>query len=207
MKRCIVIGPMDVDFEIKKIITADDIVFCADGGYLQAKKLGIEPDIIIGDFDSAPKPIDTTATIISLPKEKDDTDTHYIAKQIVSEEYTDVLLYGMTGGRFDHTFSNLQTLKFFAENGVNAVMNDKNSSIMIIKDTSICIESKDNCYLSIFSFDNDVYGVTIKNTKYEVNNVDLSNNFPIGVSNEFLDKPAIISVKKGSLLIVITKKD
>lgn len=207
MKRCIIIGPMDVDIEIKKIITPNDVVFCADGGYLQAEKLKIKPDFIIGDFDSAVKPIDTTANIIALPREKDDTDTHYIAKYIVSQKYTDVLLFGMTGGRFDHTFSNLQTLNFFAENGVNAVMYDKNYSVMIIKNTSVSIMPKDDFYLSVFSFGNNASGVTLKNVKYEIENANLSNYFPIGVSNEFLDKPAYISVKNGSLLIMVIKKD
>ena len=27
-------------------------VICADGGYILAKKMGIEPDVIIGDFDT-----------------------------------------------------------------------------------------------------------------------------------------------------------
>ncbi len=207
MKRCILIGPMDIEFDIKSIIKDDDFIFCADGGYLQAKKHNIKPDMIIGDFDSSSKPDDLEATIISLPKEKDDTDTHYIAKEIVKRGFTDVILCGVSGGRFDHYFSNLQTLKYFAENNINAVIISNDSAIMIVRDNSVCISPKKDGYLSVFSFDTEVQGVTIKNTKYEVNNIDLKNNFPIGVSNEFTDKPATISVKRGSLLVVITKKD
>ena len=91
MKRCIVIGSMPVDFDLKSIITPDDFIFCADGGYVHAEKQGIEPDVIVGDFDSSAQPSATKAQVIKLPCEKDDTDTYYIARQIVKQGYTQAI--------------------------------------------------------------------------------------------------------------------
>lgn len=207
IKRCIVVGSMPVGFDLKGIITPKDYIYCADGGYLQAKKYGVEPDIIIGDFDSSPQPENSTAKVIKLPVMKDDTDTYYIARQLVKAGFSEAVFCGVTGGRFDHTFANIQMLKFLAENGVNASIMDKDTVITVIKDGVIELEAKEDCYFSIFSLDETCYGVSERGSKYELSDVELKNSFPIGVSNEFIGKPVQVSVKKGSLLIITTKKD
>ena len=54
---------------------------------------------------------------------------------------------------------------------------------------------------------NDDGTINEKGGKYELSDVELTNDFPIGVSNEFAGKPVEITVKKGALLIITTKKD
>ena len=207
MKRCIVIGSMPVDFDLKSIVTPDDFIFCEDGAYLQAQKQGIEPDVIVGDFASAAQPQNCTAKIEKLPVIKDDTDTYHIARQVIKDGFTHAVFCGVTGGRPDHTFANIQMLKFLAQNGVNAQIIDKNSCYTVIKDGKIELPAKDNCYFSVFSLDEKCTGVSETGGFYEIENAELTNDYPIGVSNEFIGKPVTISVKKGSLLIITTGKD
>ncbi|MBQ7283968.1 MAG: thiamine diphosphokinase [Oscillospiraceae bacterium] len=207
MKRCIVIGSMPVDFDLKSIVIPDDFVFCADGGYVHAEKQGIVPDIIVGDFDSSVQPQYTKAQVIKLPVEKDDTDTYYIARQIVKEGYTNAVFCGVTGGRLDHTFANIQMLKFLAQNGVDATIVDKNTTIKVIINGKTVLQPQKDCYFSVFSLDEECIGVSENGGKYQLSDVSLTNSFPIGVSNEFADKEVEISVKKGSLLIITVKKD
>ena len=101
MKRCIVIGSMPVDFDLKSIIQQDDFIYCADGGYVHAESQGIEPDIIIGDFDSSSYPVKTSAKIVKLPCEKDDTDTVFAAKECIRRGFDSVLLVGAIRLLFD----------------------------------------------------------------------------------------------------------
>ena len=99
-RRCIVIGSSpetEIDV-IRKYLSADDFIACADGGYLYARRLGIRPDLIVGDFDSAKKPKSETARIISLPVRKDDTDTVSVIHECLSHGFDEFLLFGMTGG-------------------------------------------------------------------------------------------------------------
>jgi thiamine pyrophosphokinase len=57
--------------------------------------------------------------------------------------------------------------------------------------------------ISILSLSPISKGVTLKNLKYELNNKELSFDFPLGVSNEFIqNKKATIEVKDGCLLII-----
>ena len=207
MKRCIVIGSMPVDFDLKSIIQPDDYIYCADGGYIHAEKQGITPNVIIGDFDSSTQPTHTSAKVVKLPCEKDDTDTYYIARQVVAEGYTDAIFCGVTGGRLDHTIANIQMLKYLEANGVDATIIDKDTTIKAITNRSTFLEAKENCYFSVFSMDEKCIGVSETGGKYQLSDVELTNSFPIGVSNEFAGKPVEISVKYGSLLIITTKKD
>ena len=207
MKRCIVIGSMPVEFDLKSIIAKDDYIICADRGYLHAQKHGIQPHLIIGDFDSAPPPSGTGAEVITLPTEKDDTDSYYIARQIVENGFTNAVFCGVTGGRPDHTFANIQMLKFMAKNGVDAEIVDENSRYAVLINGTKVISPRENCYFSVFSLDEKCIGVSEKGGKYELCDVELTNDFPVGVSNEFKGNPVEITVKKGALLIITTEKD
>lgn len=206
MKRCVVIGAMPVKLALKELIKKSDVVICADGGYIEAKKQAVVPNMIIGDFDSTVKPTDTDASILVLPKEKDDTDTYYIARYIVDNNFTDALFCGVTGGRLEHTIANIQMLKFLAKNRVNATLMDESSQIIAVNSGKIVLPKMENKYFSIFAMDERAEGVSEKGCKYLLDNVTLTNEFPIGISNEFLDTEVEISVEKGCLLLIITNK-
>ena len=207
MKRCIVIGSMPVDFDLKTIVQPEDFIFCADGGYLNAQRHGVVPHVIVGDFDSSAQPTETSAQVIKLPCEKDDTDTYYIARQMVAQGYTNAIFCGVTGGRLDHTIANIQMLKFLEANGVDAIIMDKDTTIKVITGRGTVLEPRNDCYFSVFSMDEKCTGVSETGGKYQLYDVELTNSFPVGVSNEFAGKPVEISVKEGSLLIITTKKD
>lgn len=206
MKRCVVIGAMPVKLPLKKLIKEGDFVFCADGGYLEAEKQGITPDIIVGDFDSSARPEESKSVVITLPKEKDDTDTYYIARYILQNSFTDALFCGVTGGRIEHTLANIQMLKFLSKNRVNATIMDENSQMMVLINGTITLPKMENKYFSVFSMDEKAVGVSEKGGKYSVDNVTITNEFPVGVSNEFVGQAVEISVENGALLLVITDK-
>ena len=58
----------------------------------------------------------------------------------------------------------------------------------------------------MFSLSDKSKGVTIKNLKYSLDNAELTNSFPLGISNEFLGKKSSITVKDGMLLLVLPEK-
>ena len=73
------------------------------------RALGREPDLILGDFDSAPAP-DSPAEQLTFPVEKNDTDTMLAMKELYRRGYGKLTIYGGTHGRLDHTFANFQSL-------------------------------------------------------------------------------------------------
>ena len=68
------------------------------------------------------------------------------------------------------------------------------------------LPQRKGCYVSVFPFEGMAVGVTEKGLKYPLNDATLDCSFPLGVSNEFTAEEAVISVKSGSLLIILSKE-
>ena len=55
-------------------------------------------------------------------------------------------------------------------------------------------------FWSAFCLSGKAEGVTLRNLKFELTDYTISADFPLGVSNEFLEQPAQVSVRDGTLL-------
>lgn len=187
-------------------IRPEDYVIAADKGYEYAVKLGVEPDLLMGDFDSFVK-VDETALkgikVERFPVEKDDTDTAIAIKRAIELGYKEIYLFGASGGeRIDHTLANISLLAYGAERGARVYMFDKKSCLTVIKDNEICFDATCKGDLSVFAYGGIAKGVTEKNLKYELQNAELKPEVSLGVSNSFVGKQASVKAKDGMLLIV-----
>lgn len=204
MKKCYIFGALDIATENISVNKRDnDIVIAADSGLKTLEKLNIKPDLIIGDFDSLGY-IPEGNNIIKHPEIKDDTDTMLSIKKAMDMGYNFFEIYGCLGGRLDHTFANIQSAAYIAENNGAAIFYDEKNktALTIIKNTSISFSSECNGNISVFSVSDNSVGVTEKGLFYELTDAVLTSDFPLGVSNKFLGKNALISVKKGKLCII-----
>ena len=211
----------------------DAYVIALDGGLMFCSNYGIEPDMIVGDFDSLEQKLSEGIKIVKgkqeiceasdwkaqellskyssdiiyrLPCEKDDTDTLAAIKMAVEKGFKIFSIYGGLGGRLSHTMANIQSLYYLKEQGLHGELTGDGSKVFLIKNESITLQPYPNGYISIFSYSEKSKGVNLKNLKYEIENAELTNAFPIGVSNEFIGKEAEISVEDGSLLIILDEK-
>ncbi len=180
-----------------------DFVIAADGGLRYLRELGTEADVVIGDFDSLGNMPDNENTVI-LPCEKDTTDTYEALQLGLSKGFDTFHIYGGTGGRLDHTLANIQTLYDLSRKGYKASIYGNGYVLTAITDGKITLSGKSGGYVSVFSYSEVSTGVTLKGLKYELEDAKLENRFPLGVSNEFTDKTAEISVISGSLLVYYT---
>ena len=192
---------------------AKEYVIACDSGYINAGRLGIEPDVIIGDFDSAPRPEGVDAEIITYPVRKDDTDTMLAVKRAISEGYRRIRIACAMGGRFDHTYANIQAGAYIAGHGGVTALYGADTQIIIFGDKScevpgneLCISGFESCALSVFAVSDTARGVCIKGASYEAEDIELKNDDPLGVSNEFEGGDVSISVREGILMVVISKK-
>lgn len=190
---------------IKKIIKSNDFVVCADGGYLFARKAGIIPNLIIGDFDSSPFPENPDCEIIPLSVMKDDTDTNYCVKECIKRGFDNFVLLGATGGREDHTFANFCTLKYLADRSIHAEIIDSKLSVFVLNKGSKAVIGKKNMIFSVFPFGCNSCEITLNGFLYELEHGILTSNFPLGVSNTIISDNAQIIVHNGCALIMISK--
>jgi thiamine pyrophosphokinase len=180
----------------------DDFVIAADGGLLCLEKLNIKPDLVMGDFDSLGF-IPTDGKVLTYSSNKNDTDMMLAVKKAIELGYKEIILFGGTGGRVDHTLSNIRTLLYASRRGVKIKMKDSKNDYIVLTDGSINIEGKG--YFSLFAMKNTAKGVSISDAKYDLDNVQLPCDSSLCTSNEFIGKKVTISVKRGSVLIVLEK--
>ena len=132
--RCVILSACPVSPELKRLLRPDDFIIACDAGYRNCAPLGCKPNIILGDFDTAPCPVQQNDDIIVLPHVKDDTDTEYAAKLASEKGFTEVLLLGALGGRrIEHTLSNLATGLGLEERGVRATLQDERSRVTFVR--------------------------------------------------------------------------
>lgn len=183
--------------------TEGSVVIAADGGLGFLQSEGISPDYIIGDFDSFGK-IPKGGNVTVLPKEKDVTDMWAAAEKGIEQGCNSFVLYGGTGGRLDHTLANIQLIAHLSKFGFEAVIFGNGYAISAVTNGEIEISGEAGEYVSVFALSDVCEGVTISNLRYCTENIRLTNDFPLGVSNEFTGKAAKISVKSGTVAVYYT---
>ena len=195
---------------LKRYIKDIDIVICADKGGLYAKKMGILPHLLLGDMDSIPQDIldeykreDVDMEV--FPSEKDMTDSEIAIWRAVALGCTDLVIMGAVGSRIDHSIANVYILKKLLDRGIKATIVNENNEVVLIKD-KIEIAKEDGYHLSLIPITKKVTGITTKGLKYSLNNGELELGKSLGVSNEFEQDIAQITIKNG-LLLVIKSKD
>lgn len=180
------------------------VCIAADGGLRHTQKLGLTPDVILGDFDSLGY-VPQNAKV--FPVEKDDTDTMLAVRKGLELGCDRFVLYGsLEGPRLDHTVANFQTLQFLADRGAQGFLVGKTEAVTVIKNGTLTLPTMPAGIVSVFCMGHDAHGVTIRGLQYELKNGTLSAGFPLGVSNHFVGKQAEISVQEGSLLIIYPRE-
>lgn len=209
--KCFVIGAGDLTMG-ELSVSEDDLVIAVDGGLSYCSILNVEPHIIIGDFDSLSEgekqalvilKEEIPERIITLPIEKDDTDMLAALKHGLSLGYNDFRIYGGTGGRYDHTLANIQCLLYLKNNDATGYLVDGTGMIFVIQNEAIHLNRNLEGVLSLFCLGKEAKGVSIENMKYTLKNHTITNDYPVGISNEFVGEEAVISVEDGELVCMI----
>ena len=208
-KRAVVFSAVPVESEMAAYVQPGDFIVACDAGYRNAAKLGVRPDLIVGDFDSAPQPETDRETIV-LPHVKDDTDTQFAARWLVEHGYEEVTLLGALGGaRIEHMFANVSTGLFLAMHGIKTILADARSEMhYLLPGKELVLEKNDWMYLSVFALGAPMTGVTLQGVYYPLENATLSElDYPLGTSNEFIEPVAHLQCAGGHGLVVLTRAD
>ncbi len=211
MNRIVIITSyLDALFAFENCINSNDYVICADGGYDIARQHGIVPDLLMGDFDSVTCSLPADIETETFPPEKDFTDLELAVKKAVSLEASEVCIIGGIGGRLDHTIASIQILSRYCGCFDRIYILDGRNECFAAEGCScseITVPYRENTYISLFSLSDKCCDVSVRNTKYTLEDYTMSRNIPLGVSNEFTEgKDAVISVAEGTILIVLSKK-
>ena len=211
MSRCVILSACPVSPELAGLLRPDDFIIACDAGYRNCTPLGCKPNIVVGDFDTAPCPEPQEDDIIVLPHVKDDTDTEYAAHLASEKGFAEVLMLGALGGkRLEHTLANLCTGLGLEQRGTRVTIQNERSRITYVRPGETRRYPKENYFFfSVFPLEGRAEGVCERGSFYELTDATLTATYPLGVSNEYAEGSDCITVstRTGTLVILETLAD
>lgn len=215
MKTLIVTGGnVEKEFLLKTIIaTKFENIIAVDNGLKILNEINIEPNHIVGDFDTVKSEIldlykaDTSIKIHSFNPIKDNTDTDIAIRLAVELKSNQIIILGAIGTRIDHLLGNIHVLKYALDNNIECKIIDENNELQLINKTMILKKKEINKkYISLIPLTEKVENINLKGFKYELENGTLTMGSSLGISNEIIAEEAIIEFNNG-ILIMINSKD
>ena len=195
---------------IRSMINCDDFVIAADGALFHCSKLGILPDVWIGDNDSCMldkseiEDISKKCRVIRLNPEKDATDTEAACDYAIAEGFDSVLMLGSCGSRFDHTLANVYLLRKLADSGIYATIANEHNIIFLAKHHNV-IQRSEYSNVSVIPIEGDVTSISNKGFYYTLDNEILAMYSSRGVSNYLVEDVGEITIDSGTALIVLSR--
>ncbi|MCQ2524298.1 MAG: thiamine diphosphokinase [Lachnospiraceae bacterium] len=189
-----------------------DYVIACDSGANYAVKMGIIPDLIVGDFDSYEGDIYKDfpcVTIETHPVMKDDTDAMLAIKKALSMGYEHIILSCALGMRLDHTLSNIESLHYISAHGCIGEIVSENEHLRTLNsiEAQLSLHKREGCSLSLYALSDYVKGLSIEGAKYPLDKATITNSFPLCHGNSFVEDTVTISLEEGFLLIVESLKN
>lgn len=190
-----------------------DFIIGADSGMEFMRRVGLKPDMIIGDFDSVASETlayfkEQTGIIFKeLNPMKDDTDTEFAIRQAIGLGAKEITALGATGTRLDHVLGNVALLGIGLQEQVDIQLVDAHNRIRMI-DTPLKLKKAEQFggFVSLLPYAGEVKGVTLKGFKYPLENYTMGSFSSLGISNEIVENQAEILLKDG-ILVVIESRD
>ncbi|MBQ7392444.1 MAG: thiamine diphosphokinase [Clostridia bacterium] len=185
---------------------AGDLVIAADAGYLTAKRMGITPNILLGDFDTlGEENIPDGVECLRVPAEKNDTDTQLAVSVATERGAEEITIVGGLSGRIDHTLSTLAILEDLwerKENRIYAILTDGKNRVRFIRNSGTILPRSQYRYFSLIAADETVKGITLEGCKYPLKNGRISRRHQWAVSNEITGNCALIEIKRGGVWVI-----
>ncbi|MDR1057340.1 MAG: thiamine diphosphokinase [Coxiellaceae bacterium] len=209
MKAVIVAGGIPPSKRlVMQEIMSKSIIIAADSGANCLWQYKITPNFIIGDCDSIDKKIlkfwsNNNVTIECHPPEKDLTDTELALNKAIDLNPEKIAFLGCLGGnRIDHLLGSMGLLDKCLSLNINAHLKDDYQTIVLLKKAAT-IYGHPGQMFSLQAYGGNVKDLSLKGSKYLLNNYLLKMGDTLTLSNEFKNKIVNIQFRSGKLLVIV----
>jgi len=180
----------------------DTLVIAADGGIVEAERLGLRVELLIGDLDSAPaEAIARAPRVERHPVDKDASDLELAVAAAVAAGARRIVVVGGDGGRLDHLLGNAFLLASdrWAGIEIDAVLGD--ARIWVVRGER-AIEGEVGELVSLYAVGGPARGVTTEGLRWALEDGELLPGSSLGLSNAFVSSTAHVRVREGVVLAI-----
>ncbi len=189
----------------RALLRDDDFIIAADGGTRHALALGLTPNIIIGDLDSATfdlRPLTEKGTqIIRHPADKNETDLELAIQRALELNPTSIVIAAALGGRIDQTLANISLLTDNALSQKDVRLDDGVEEVFFCRNAAQ-VKGNIGDTVSLIPWNGSVGGVSAAGLKWTLKDETLFSHKSRGVSNEMTAEIATVKIQLGLLLVV-----
>lgn len=179
-------------------------------------KMGLLPEIVIGDLDSIDDRIlsELTAAGVEVKKyseDKDETDIELALQYAIELRPPAILIIGALGGRLDQTLANLSILTAPALGHIDIRLDDGVEEVFFCRASAekggqAVVRGRSGDTVSLIPWHGPVEGVTTEGLRWPLYAETLYPERSRGISNVMLAELATIKIQSGLLLIVHRRK-
>ncbi|WP_019910718.1 thiamine diphosphokinase [Paenibacillus sp. HW567] len=209
-KRVVIFAGGELSAQYLSLLDEEDYIIGADKGAFFLVSHGITPDIAVGDFDSVTQEdfrqieAGSKRTIAVDPVDKDLTDSEMAFDLALDTQPDSILLFGVTGTRFDHTLASIQMMTRAAQRQVLCSVVDSNNYITLTGSQAV-VQNLGYTYVSLLPLTPEVTGITLEGFQYPLTRATLKLGQSLGVSNVLTAASGTVTIESGLLLIIQSK--
>ena len=196
----------------RALLQPDDYLIAADGGANHLLKMGILPEIVIGDLDSIDEDalFDLTSAEVEIKQyseDKDETDIELALSYAVELQSSAILIVGALGGRLDQTLANLSILTDPTLPAIDIRLDDGVEEAFFCRASAAKggqakVRGRSGDTVSLIPWSGPVKGVSTDGLQWPLYGETLFGSKSRGISNVMLSETASIHIQSGLLLIV-----
>ena len=186
-------------------LPAYDMVIAADSGAHQARQLGIDVDLAVGDFDSVDPDhlalLERTAEVERHPAAKDKTDIELALDAALQRAATSVVVVGGAGGRLDHALANLLVLAApaYADLRISALIGP--AQVCVVRGERR-LHGRPGSVVSLLALGGPAQAVTTSGLRYRLDEDELQPGSTRGISNVMERDVATVRVGSGVIVAI-----
>lgn len=216
---------------IRRLVDEGARLLCADAGVDHAKRLGLSPHVLIGDWDSAsPEALrwarEKGASFYTHPVAKDASDLELAFRFLLEETplrpkggdgregkgeegpFPELHVFGATGARLDQTVASLFLLPLLEEKGIAVHVHAPGWLIRAVGPfrPRLTLPARVGALLSLVPLDPVCRGVSLEGTLYPLKEATLSRSSTLATSNEVAASPFTVACGEGTLLLFLQEE-
>ena len=188
-------------------IQSDDFIVGVDSGVKACLSVGLLPNLLVGDFDSASPQVLADIRLKDVPRlafssEKASSDLELALEALATRKPSLVSVFGVSGGRTDHMLFNWHLITRRGWQFNRQIIDDTTHSYVLEGDSEIDIDSSPGTHISLLAM-NTCDGVTTTGLYYPLQNATVAVGSTLGLSNVVLSDRFCVKINHGTLLVMV----
>ena len=212
--KAIVVAGGDAASDDAGLLADAGMVIAADSGAAWVAGHRAVPDLVIGDMDSIDPELlqrltDQGAAVEAHASEKDASDAELAVGRAVAAGADEiVILGGLRGERLDHELANLLLLADPRWRGIDLRIQRAGTTVRCLNSGGrLELAGVAGDLVTLLPIGADAKGITTEGMRYPLHDETLAAGQTRGLSNEVVEPPASVSLRRGTVLVIETRKE